>query len=194
MPRLRFPAFRTEPAWVNEKLDRLVHTVIPPKKLQTSEYLSAGSYPIIDQSQALICGWTNDVDALIRDPLPLVVFGDHTCVLKLAREPFAQGADGIKILSAGSKIAADFLFHSLSHRPLVMEEYKRHYTLLRERYASPRSTSSKGFMAFQLSTISLSESRLFSPFVPQGRCTRYWNWMLDRFRPGSAANNSTHSG
>lgn len=132
-PRLRFPEFRGGSAWMSQKLDQLVSTVPPPKKLQTSEYQSSGTYPIIDQSQELVCGWTDDSNAIIRQPLPLVVFGDHTCAIKLALVPFAQGADGIKILQPKAAITAEFLFYSLSNRPLVMEEYKRHFAVLKDR-------------------------------------------------------------
>lgn len=135
-PQLRFPEFRDGPLWNTQKLDSLVDTVSPPKRLQTTEYLSHGAFPIIDQSQNAICGWTNDADAIIREPLPLVIFGDHTCVLKLADKPFAQGADGIKILRPRHTVTAEYLYYALSDQPLSMEEYRRHFAILKERYVS----------------------------------------------------------
>lgn len=133
LPRLRFPEFAGRPGWTRKTVEQLSATITPPKKLQTPEYQPSGAFPIIDQSQAAIAGWTNDGYAVIRAPLPLVIFGDHTCVLKLAREPFAQGADGVKILQPSEEITAEFLFCSLTHRPLAMEEYKRHFALLKVR-------------------------------------------------------------
>ncbi|MDO8274031.1 MAG: hypothetical protein Q7T22_00700, partial [Serpentinimonas sp.] len=98
-------------------------------------YASSGTYPIIDQSQSDICGWTDDEEALIQESLPLIVFGDHTCILKLITRPFAQGADGIKILKTRSKLGAPYLYQFLSYRPVVTEEYKRHYSILKEKTA-----------------------------------------------------------
>ena len=121
-PKLRFPEFRDGKGWKSEKVDELVDTVTPPKKLPTSNYSSIGAFPIIDQSQADICGWTDDDEALIEDGLPLIVFGDHTCILKLIDRPFAQGADGIKILKSRSKVGISFLFQFLSYRPVVTDE------------------------------------------------------------------------
>ncbi|MFM4124966.1 restriction endonuclease subunit S [Klebsiella quasipneumoniae subsp. similipneumoniae] len=133
VPRLRFPEFREAAEWGSEKLEQLITTVSPPSKLQSSSYRTQGKFPIIDQSQELICGWTDDESAVIDESLPLIVFGDHTCALKFVEKPFAQGADGIKILKAKPSISAEYLFHSLSHRPLAMEDYKRHYSILKER-------------------------------------------------------------
>lgn len=132
-PALRFPEFREGPAWEGEKVGELVDTVTPPKKLPTSAYSAEGTFPIIDQSQSEICGWTDDRDALVGENLPLIVFGDHTCILKLIDRPFAQGADGIKILQSRPKINPRFLYHSLQHRPVRTEEYKRHFSILKER-------------------------------------------------------------
>lgn len=133
VPRLRFPEFREAPEWGRNKLEELITTVSPPSKLQSSSYGAQGKFPIIDQSQELICGWTDDESAVITESLPLIVFGDHTCALKFVDKPFAQGADGIKILKAKPAISAEYLFHSLSHRPLAMEDYKRHFSILKER-------------------------------------------------------------
>ena len=65
--------------------------------------------------------------------MPVVIFGDHTCVLKLVDRPFAQGADGIKILKPCSKISTSYLYQYLSCQPVVTEEYKRHYSILKEK-------------------------------------------------------------
>ena len=132
-PKLQFPKFRDAPAWEETKLEDLISTITPPKKLPTSDYLADGLFPIIDQSQAYLCGWTNDDAALVKDSSPLVVFGDHTCVLKLATQPFAQGADGIKIFKATRGVTTKYLYHFLNFRPLAMEDYKRHFSILKER-------------------------------------------------------------
>lgn len=133
LPKLRFPEFLKTDGWRGEELEKLVTTVSPPVKLQTSSYLLQGKFPIIDQSQDTICGWTNDESTLITEPLPLIVFGDHTCTLKFVEKPFAQGADGIKIIKSNPIISAAYLFQSLNHSPLVMEDYKRHFSILKKR-------------------------------------------------------------
>ena len=133
LPKLRFPEFLNTQEWKFAKVDALVNTVTPPKKLPTSSYRANGKFPIVDQSQSDICGWTDDHEALINDALPVIVFGDHTCVLKLVTQPFAQGADGIKILKSRSIVGTSYLYQYLNYRPVVTEEYKRHYSILKEK-------------------------------------------------------------
>ncbi len=133
VPKRRFPEFRETGEWSCEKIDDLVDTVTPPKKLPTSSYGLVGKFPIIDQSQSEVCGWTDDNDALIHEGLPLIIFGDHTCALKFVNQPFAQGADGIKILKSRAKITASYLYQYLNYQPVVTEEYKRHYSILKEK-------------------------------------------------------------
>ena len=142
VPKLRFPEFAQGPGWDHATVADLVETVTPPKKLTTSTYLADGRFPIIDQSQSYICGWTNDDEAVITMPLPVIVFGDHTCVLKFVNRPFAQGADGVKILTARRRVSTLYLYHQLTYRPVVMEEYKRHFSALKDKvvcFPDPKS-------------------------------------------------------
>lgn len=133
VPKLRFPEFQKDGVWTEDVVANLVETVTPPKKLQTSEYSLIGRFPIIDQSKDHICGRTDDETALIKNDLPLIIFGDHTCALKLVTEPFAQGADGIKILRVHKQVDPQFLFQCLQHNPVEMEQYKRHFSILKEK-------------------------------------------------------------
>ncbi len=133
VPQLRFPEFVDYPEWEYANVDDLVDALTPPKKLPASTYISNGRFPIIDQSKSYICGWTNDETAVINKPLPLIVFGDHTCVLKFIERPFAQGADGIKIIISNQSVLAEYLYHFLSHRPLTSKQYKRHFSALRNK-------------------------------------------------------------
>jgi hypothetical protein len=111
------------------ELGEIVTTVTPPKKIQTRDYLSEGSYPVIDQSAPAIAGWTDDDAALVYPPQEgLIVFGDHTCVLKFVTDPFAQGADGIKIMQIKPGISAHYVFAHLSAFRLPNDGYKRHFS------------------------------------------------------------------
>ncbi len=133
IPEWRFPEFRDDGKWLENTVEHLIETVIPPKKLSSLFYENKGEFPIIDQSQEHICGWTNDKKALVSERLPLLVFGDHTCCLKIINEPFAQGADGIKILSVKKEIEPEFLYQYLLYSPINNKSYKRHFSELKEK-------------------------------------------------------------
>ena len=133
IPSLRFPEFKNDGEWNEDKVKNLISTITPPQKLKTSEYSETGKFPIIDQSQKFYCGWTNDTKSIIFKNLPLIIFGDHTCIIKLIKEPFAQGADGIKILKPNKKITPEFLYQFLQYNGVKQENYKRHFSKLKEK-------------------------------------------------------------
>ena len=114
------------------KINELIRTITPPCKIINTSYSVRGRYPIIDQSKEYIAGWTDDENAVIRSDKPLVIFGDHTCIVKLVDFPFAQGADGIKILQTIDSLDPRFLFNILKVKSLRNSGYQRHFSLLKE--------------------------------------------------------------
>lgn len=132
-PNFRFPEFLEDGEWVEKGLKNLILNISPPKKLKSNQFNETGKYPIIDQSQNEIAGWTDDDEAIIKTNYPLVVFGDHTCILKIVEKPFVQGADGIKIFKGNKLVDTRYLFYALQRNPLIMKEYKRHYSILKEK-------------------------------------------------------------
>jgi type I restriction enzyme M protein len=114
------------------KIESLIETITPPSKIQKTDFGTKGRFPIIDQSQDNVAGWTDDESALVHPRKPLVIFGDHTCAVKLVETPFAQGADGIKILQTVETLDPRFLYQVMCARPLKSVGYQRHYSLLKE--------------------------------------------------------------
>ncbi len=96
-------------------------------------YKKSANYPIIDQGQKLICGYTDEVKSLYKGELPVIIFGDHTRIFKYIDFPFAIGADGTKIIRPNNEIFSPRFFYfallSLEIRDLG---YSRHYKLLKE--------------------------------------------------------------
>jgi len=109
------------------EIGNVVATLTAPLKIQKPDYAEKGNFPIIDQSHQAIAGWTDDETALIYPSKPLVIFGDHTCAVKLIERPFAQGADGIKILQTTDSLSPHFLYYFLKSNPLESDGYKRHF-------------------------------------------------------------------
>jgi len=105
-------------------------------KVQSRDYKQAGRYPVVDQGQDQFAGWTDDEDAVIDTPLPLVVFGDHTRAFKFLDKPFARGADGTQLLRPKSDINPLFFFYACRAIDLPARGYNRHFTALKEKTLS----------------------------------------------------------
>lgn len=101
------------------------------KKLKQAQYLKQGEYPVIDQGQQLVGGYTNEKALLYREPLPVIVFGDHTRCIKYIDTPFVQGADGVKVLSPTQAIDPRYGYWALTAIQLPDKGYSRHVKFLK---------------------------------------------------------------
>ena len=102
------------------------------RKILRRDYLGAGVLPVVDQGASLVAGYTNDESAAYRGPLPVIVFGDHTRVLKYVDFPFAIGADGAKVLVTIGDFEPRYLYYYLLTQQIPSRGYSRHFRLLRE--------------------------------------------------------------
>lgn len=101
-------------------------------KLQQKEFLEEGKYPIIDQGEEFIAGYTNDESKIYSEKLPVVIFGDHTRIFKFVNFQFALGADGVKILVPNKYVNAKYLYYGLNKLKIPSAGYSRHYKFLKE--------------------------------------------------------------
>lgn len=101
-------------------------------KVQTSEYGKQGKHIIIDQGQTQIAGYTDHEDGLFEE-VPVVIFGDHTRVIKYVDEPFFLGADGVKVLrSKDNNANYKYLYYALKNAKIPNTGYNRHFKWLKE--------------------------------------------------------------
>lgn len=118
--------------WTYKSFEDTLQKVKYTKKLQTSEFLQEGDIPIISQEEEYISGyWNNPDDRFVVDT-PMVIFGDHSRVLKYVDFDFVLGADGVKILKPIKELNAKFLYHFLKWYNVPSMGYSRHYKFLRE--------------------------------------------------------------
>ncbi len=100
------------------------------KKVPQAEYLTQGEIPVVDQGEKLIGGFVNDSSKQSATRLPAIVFGDHTRCIKWINFQFAQGADGVKVLSP--KLGND-RYGWVLLKALVLPDkgYSRHFKYLK---------------------------------------------------------------
>ena len=101
-------------------------------KLQTSEYKKQGNHIIVDQGKNPIAGYTDREKGLFED-VPVIIFGDHTRVIKYVDQPFFLGADGVKILRSKDKNSNyKYLYYALRNANIPDTGYNRHFKWLKE--------------------------------------------------------------
>jgi len=173
--RLRFPGHEhtritngVPEGWRHEKIGKLLAKIENRKKVPKETYLPAGSIPCVDQSAEFIGGFTDDEDAVYSQPLPVIVFGDHTRVLKFVNFPFARGADGTQIICPNTdRISSEYLYLSLKGIDISNYFYARHFKFLKEKEVFlPETSLVREFTIFaqtcfvQIQTLRLQTQKL----------------------------------
>ncbi len=140
--RLRFPNYKNTPidkatglpvGWEVTCVNNLLSKVKTTTKIKKSEIETEGNIPVIDQSKDFIAGFTNDEKARISSSKPIIIFGDHTRILKLINFDFARGADGTQVIVSNTERMPQYLFFfSLKNIDLSNYHYARHFKFLKK--------------------------------------------------------------
>lgn len=126
---MRFNEFKEH--WADHEYDDLFETVSAKKNQVAKEkYKEIGKYPIVDQGQSRIVGYT-DEDKVFKN-VPIIVFGDHTRIIKWVDFPFVVGADGTQLLKTKSICDLKYGFYVFSNLRLPSLGYSRHFKVVKE--------------------------------------------------------------
>lgn len=118
--------------WEMDEVGAYISKVARKKQVMTTELLETGAIPVVDQGRNFVAGYTNDRDTIIDFGIPVIVFGDHTRILKYIQFPFAKGADGTQLIVSNSKrIPQSLLYYSLINVDLSNYHYARHFKYLK---------------------------------------------------------------
>ena len=118
--------------WEEISIGCLLDKYPKTKKFETSEYLKIGQYPIIDQGESYIVGFTNESGNVLHK-FPAILFGDHSTRVKLINFPFGRGADGTQILYPNHpNVTVWYLYLAILMLNIPNPGYSRHFKYLKE--------------------------------------------------------------
>jgi len=120
------------PGWAEKPFEDCIEDVKYTTKIQRKEFLEEGEFPIVSQEAEFTNGYWDNAADVFKVTRPIVVFGDHTQVLKYIDFDFVLGADGVKLLPPKPFLNPKFFFYALRSAPLKSLGYARHYRLLKE--------------------------------------------------------------
>jgi len=122
-------------------------------QIKTNEYKTSGEFPIVDQGQEKIVGYTDIERKVFKCPKKgIIVFGDHTRILKFIDFNFAIGADGTQLLEVKEEFSSKFMFYYLFLNEVPNTGYNRHFKFLLEmQFIVPKSKSEQTRIAQILS-------------------------------------------
>jgi type I restriction enzyme S subunit len=99
-------------------------------KIKQKDYLIKGNHPVVDQGQELIGGYFDNINYLVKEEPPFIVFGDHTKVKKFINFKFVAGADGVKVLKPNKFLDPKLFFYFLHSIKIPDRGYARHFQFL----------------------------------------------------------------
>ncbi len=118
------------PKWEKKKFkDCLVPLSTRNFQIKSTSFNPTGRYKVIDQGKELIAGYSDNDDLVFKNT-PIIVFGDHTTILKYIDFEFIVGADGTKLLKNKTGFDLKYLYYNLSFNNISQEGYKRHFSIL----------------------------------------------------------------
>jgi len=121
--------------WVLTKIGDVISNVpLTGKKVKQSAYQATGEYPVIDQGQAFIGGYTDKEEFKISSDTPLIIFGDHTKVFKYIDFQFVAGADGVKVIKPEEIFYPKLFYYFAQAIPLPEKGYARHFQWLEKSF------------------------------------------------------------
>jgi type I restriction enzyme S subunit len=118
--------------WDVKPLEQCLARFNVPAKIQRTQFSDSGAFPIISQEADFINGYWDRSDDVCRLDGPVVVFGDHTQVLKFVDFDFVIGADGVKVLKPDGFLNPRYLYYFLMANRVPSLGYARHYRHLKE--------------------------------------------------------------
>lgn len=103
-------------------------------QIKASEYQDFGIFPVVDQGKQSVIGFTDNKDKVFSCPKAgVIIFGDHTCIVKYIDFDFSVGADGTQVLITKTNESTAFYAYQLQHRGVESTGYNRHFKFLKER-------------------------------------------------------------
>lgn len=129
----RLPGF--EGKWDTQKFDEvLVRLNAKENQIQTNDYQPIGMCPVVDQGKEAVVGFSDQRDKILHCPEGgVIVFGDHTCIVKFVSFDFLVGADGTQIIKARPGQITLFYAYQLQYRGVNPTGYNRHFKFLKEK-------------------------------------------------------------
>ena len=115
--------------WPMVKLEELLDYEQPTDYIVRSvDYDDSYSIPVLTAGKSFILGYTDEVDGIFKDDLPVIIFDDFTTASKLVNFPFKVKSSAMKILHARKEKAdIGFIFHLMQLINFDSSTHKRYW-------------------------------------------------------------------
>lgn len=121
---------------MNKIKDVLIKIKGSQTKVDKKFWQDFGDLPVVSQDSTYnINSFVNKKNFSPITDLPLIIFGDHTCMFKYIDFEFVRGADGTQLIKPNDSFDTKFFYYLLQNIKKDIPEsnkYQRHYKYLKE--------------------------------------------------------------
>jgi type I restriction enzyme S subunit len=101
------------------------------KAIERSEYKQQGRFPILNQGQEMIAGYSDREDLALTTS-EYIVFGDHTRVIKYIDRSFIAGESGTLVFSVSDLCRPKYLYFAFQNLEIQSRGYNRHWSVVKD--------------------------------------------------------------
>ncbi len=119
---------KTFPNWESKKLGECLDYIQPTKYLVAStEYNDKYEIPVLTAGKTFILGYTDEVNGIFEDDLPVIIFDDFTTATKFVDFPFKAKSSAMKILVPKENINIKFVYEAMQIMKYEIGGHERHW-------------------------------------------------------------------
>ena len=131
-------AFDIPEKWITAHIENITESVASKQyQIKESEVKTSGKHIVISQSQEYSIGFSDDTNKLYHHDAPVIVFGDHTTIVKIVDFDFIVGADGVKLFAPDLAVLdPKFFFWEMQYYTRGLNKiggYSRHYKFIKDK-------------------------------------------------------------
>lgn len=128
IPELRFPEFDKEGEWEKKKLGDCLDYIQPTDFLvRSTAYDNSFKTPVLTAGKTFILGYTNEVDNIFKEKLPVIIFDDFTTASQYVDFPFKAKSSAMKILISKNDIDVKFSYELMQMIRYEVGVHGRHW-------------------------------------------------------------------
>ncbi len=126
VPKFRFDGFSGE--WEEKKLGDCLDYLQPTKYLvKSTDYDDNYKTPVLTAGKTFILGYTDEINGIFSDNLPVIIFDDFTTASKFVNFPFKAKSSAMKILLSKDKIDIKFMYEVMQLLKYQVSTHQRHW-------------------------------------------------------------------
>lgn len=122
----RFSEFNGK--WERKELGELLEYKQPtPYLVNSTDYNDDYDIPVLTAGKTFILGYTNELEGIYREKLPVIIFDDFTTDSKFVDFPFKAKSSAMKILTARDGFSIKYVFEAMQMLDFNIGGHQRHW-------------------------------------------------------------------